>query len=331
MPRQFENAEQPARARADHRGRDLEATAGKLDAFVAGVGTGGTLTGVARGLRGRGLSIEVYAVEPKASAVLSGGQPGLHGIQGLGAGFVPKVLQMSLIDDVIAVLGSRRRTHDCTVVPRRRSVRRSVVGRERARSGEGRKSNAFRRSELLPSSATPVSAIRSDSAGEARSIRTQRAPAWLLLCFAVCGAPVLHALPAKAQCIDEAIRDELNARRRYRGVQKRLFQKTGRHEISGMAGVYAADLLSASYLLQGAYTFHVSEDFALEASFGVHARGVRSRAHRRAGHELHRAAARYARVHLPRPPLVVARLRQAALVQRVDLALRSVRRARRAA
>jgi outer membrane beta-barrel protein len=111
-----------------------------------------------------------------------------------------------------------------------------------------------------------VSDIRSDNAGEARSNRMQRAPAWLLFLL-LCAAPVLHALPAKAQCIDEAIRDELNARRRYRGVQKRLFQKTGRHEISGMAGVYAADLLSASYLLQGAYTFHVSEDFALEASF----------------------------------------------------------------
>src|SRR5262245_50074293 len=94
----------------------------------------------------------------------------------------------------------------------------------------------------------------------------QRAPAWLLLSL-LCAVPVLHALPATAQCIDEAIRDELNARRRYRGVQKRLFQKTGRHEISGMGGVYAADLLSASYLLQGAYAFHVSEDFALEASF----------------------------------------------------------------
>jgi outer membrane beta-barrel protein len=72
---------------------------------------------------------------------------------------------------------------------------------------------------------------------------------------------------ASAQCIDEAIRDELNARRRYRGVQKRMFQKSGRHELSAMGGVYAADLLSASYLLQGAYAFHVTEDLALEASF----------------------------------------------------------------
>ncbi|MGE0785097.1 MAG: outer membrane beta-barrel domain-containing protein [Sandaracinaceae bacterium] len=72
---------------------------------------------------------------------------------------------------------------------------------------------------------------------------------------------------AEAQCIDEAIRDELNARRRYRGVRERLFQKALRHELSIMGGVYAADLLSASYLVQGAYTFHVTEDLALEASF----------------------------------------------------------------
>lgn len=70
------------------------------------------------------------------------------------------------------------------------------------------------------------------------------------------------------QCIDERIRDELNARRRYRGVQKRLFQKAGRHEISVMGGIYAADLLSSSYLIQGAYAFHFTEELALEAEFG---------------------------------------------------------------
>ncbi|MCA9606393.1 MAG: outer membrane beta-barrel domain-containing protein [Myxococcales bacterium] len=91
-----------------------------------------------------------------------------------------------------------------------------------------------------------------------------RASVWLV--------PVLviaTALPdvVEAQCIDEAIRDELNARRRYRGVRERLFQKALRHEISIMGGVYAADLLSASYLLQAAYTFHVTEDLGLEASF----------------------------------------------------------------
>jgi outer membrane beta-barrel protein len=73
---------------------------------------------------------------------------------------------------------------------------------------------------------------------------------------------------APGQCIDEAIRDELNARRRYRGVQSRLFQKAGRHELSAFGGLYAADLLSSSYLVSGAYTFHFSEDLALEASFG---------------------------------------------------------------
>ncbi|HEX7477245.1 MAG TPA: outer membrane beta-barrel domain-containing protein [Polyangiales bacterium] len=71
-----------------------------------------------------------------------------------------------------------------------------------------------------------------------------------------------------ASCIDEAIRDELNARRRYRGVQKRSFQKAGRHELSVLGGVYAADLLSSSYLVSGAYTFHFTEDLGLEASFG---------------------------------------------------------------
>ena len=65
---------------------------------------------------------------------------------------------------------------------------------------------------------------------------------------------------AGAQCIDEAIRDELNARRQYRGVQERLFQKARRHEFSVLGGAYAADLMSSSYLVGGAYTFHFSED-----------------------------------------------------------------------
>src|SRR5687768_18615865 len=71
-----------------------------------------------------------------------------------------------------------------------------------------------------------------------------------------------------AQCIDETIRDELNARRQYRGVQERLFQKARRHEISGLGGVYAADMTSSSFLAGGSYTYHLSEDFGLEASFG---------------------------------------------------------------
>lgn len=83
------------------------------------------------------------------------------------------------------------------------------------------------------------------------------------------GALFAALTPAVAEaqsCVDETIRDELNARRRYRGVRERLFQKAGRFEVSVMGGVYAADLLSASYLVQGALTYHVTEELGLEAS-----------------------------------------------------------------
>jgi outer membrane beta-barrel protein len=90
--------------------------------------------------------------------------------------------------------------------------------------------------------------------------------ALLIFSALVCGT--LAPQRVAAQCIDEAIRDELNARRQYRGVQERLFQKARRHELSVMGGGYVADLLSSSYLAMGAYTYHFSEDFGLEASFG---------------------------------------------------------------
>jgi outer membrane beta-barrel protein len=73
---------------------------------------------------------------------------------------------------------------------------------------------------------------------------------------------------ALAQCIDDEVQDELNARRTYRGVQKRLFQKAGRHEISLMGGLYAADLFSSSWVASGAYSFHITESLGLEASVG---------------------------------------------------------------
>jgi cysteine synthase A len=103
MPRQFENPANPAvHARTTAR-EILDAVGDDLTAFVAGVGTGGTVSGVGQVIKRERPSVRVVAVEPAASAVLSGKAPGLHGIQGLGAGFVPKVLDRTVIDQVVAV------------------------------------------------------------------------------------------------------------------------------------------------------------------------------------------------------------------------------------
>ncbi|HOG23037.1 MAG: O-acetylserine sulfhydrylase [Candidatus Omnitrophica bacterium ADurb.Bin292] len=103
MPQQFNNpanAEAHRKTTADEIWRDTE---GKVDFFVAGVGTGGTLTGVGEELKKRKPSARIIAVEPADSAVLSGGKPGLHKIQGIGAGFIPRVLNTRIYDEIIKV------------------------------------------------------------------------------------------------------------------------------------------------------------------------------------------------------------------------------------
>lgn len=104
MPAQFDNPANPAAHEFTTGPEIIKALDGeKIDAFIFGVGTGGTLTGIGRCLRKNGIDAPIIAVEPEASPVLSGGAPGPHKIQGIGAGFVPKNLDRSLISEVITV------------------------------------------------------------------------------------------------------------------------------------------------------------------------------------------------------------------------------------
>jgi len=103
MPQQFRNPANPEVHRRTTAQEILRATDGEVDAFVAGVGTGGTITGVGEVLKKKRPEVNIVAVEPKSSAVLTGGPPGPHMIQGIGAGFVPEVLNRGIIDTILTV------------------------------------------------------------------------------------------------------------------------------------------------------------------------------------------------------------------------------------
>ena len=110
MPQQFQNPANPQIHRQTTAQEILRATDGELDAFVAGIGTGGTITGVGEVLKRRNHQIKVIGVEPKGSPVLSGGEPGPHMIQGIGAGFIPQVLNRSVIDEIMTVTDEEAHT-----------------------------------------------------------------------------------------------------------------------------------------------------------------------------------------------------------------------------
>lgn len=103
IPQQFENPSNPEIHRLTTAKEIMDDMDGSVDIFIASVGTGGTITGTAQGIKAVKPDVKIIAVEPSGSPVLSGGQPGPHKIQGIGAGFIPKVMDMSLVDEIVTV------------------------------------------------------------------------------------------------------------------------------------------------------------------------------------------------------------------------------------
>lgn len=103
IPQQFENAANTEAHRVTTGPEIWRDTEGKVDIFVAGVGTGGSVSGVGEALKEKNPNVKIVSVEPADSAVLSGGQPGTHGIQGIGAGFIPKIYNPDVVDEIITV------------------------------------------------------------------------------------------------------------------------------------------------------------------------------------------------------------------------------------
>ena len=143
MPQQFKNLANPEIHRRTTAEEIWNDTGGNIDFFVAGVGTGGTITGVGQVLKPRKPSLRVVAVEPEESPVLSGGQHTPHKIQGIGAGFIPDILDRSVIDEIVKVNSADRDRDLARAGAQRGHSRRHLLGR--CDRGRARRSASGRR------------------------------------------------------------------------------------------------------------------------------------------------------------------------------------------